>query len=233
MQCPSSCFDATILNLFRDRICGVAVHACTAEWLNIRLSISLWVGPVIQPHCLLPTTLSVLTNIDLQNHSYRQSPQAGFELQPVPHATVGSNVAGYHPIDQQPELSENGVTDLKRSKFSIASLEYWWVLEIVALFLSAVLLAATGVLLQHYDNEPQPVWEMMSLNTLVAWMGTLSRALVLLPVSRSLGQLKWTWFAARSRNLDDVRYFDDASRGVIGSVQLLISRRGWYGNQNS
>jgi hypothetical protein len=106
------------------------------------------------------------------------------------------------------------------------------VLEVVALLLSAVLLAATAVLLRHHDDKPQPRWEMMSLNTLVAWMGTLSRALVLLPVSRSIGQLKWTWFATRSRNLADVRCFDDASRGVIGSVHLLFSRRGWYENQN-
>jgi hypothetical protein len=73
----------------------------------------------------------------------------------------------------------------------------------------------------------------MSLNTLVAWMGTLSRALVLLPISRSIGQLKWTWFTTRSRNLADVRYFDDASRGVIGSIQLLFSSRGWCGHRET
>jgi hypothetical protein len=171
--------------------------------------------------------------MDLRNQAYRQSPQAGFELQPVPHATSGNNAAGYHPIDQQPELMRNESPFVKQSKFSLASLEDWWVLEIAALLLSALLLAATGVLLQNYDDEPQPDWEMMSLNTLVAWMGTLSRALVLLPVSRSLGQLKWTWFATRSRNLADVQSFDDASRGIIGSTQLLFSRRGWYENQSS
>jgi hypothetical protein len=97
-----------------------------------------------------------------------------------------------------PRCSSQPVS-VKQSKFSLASLEDWWVLEVIALFLSAVLLAAT-----------------------------LARALVLLPVSRSLGQLKWTWFATRSRNLADVQSFDDASRGVIGSTQLLFSRRGWY-----
>jgi hypothetical protein len=171
--------------------------------------------------------------MDFWNHSYRRSPEAGFELQPVSHGTTGGNVAGYHPIDQQLELSENGVTPVKRLKFSIASLEDWWVLEVVALFLSAILLAATTVLLCHFDDEPQPDWELTSLNTLVSWMGTLSRALVLLPVSRSLGQLKWTWFATRPRNLADVRRFDDASRGVIGSMRLLFSRRGWCGNRES
>jgi hypothetical protein len=174
----------------------------------------------------------MLANMDFRKHSYRRSPESGFELQPISHGTTGGNVAGYHPIDQQPELPENEVTDVKRSKFSVASLEDWWVLEVVALLLSAVLLAATAVLLRHHDDKPQPRWEMMSLNTLVAWVGTLSRALVLLPVSRSIGQLKWTWFATRSRNLADVRCFDDASRGVIGSVHLLFSRRGWYENQN-
>jgi len=122
---------------------------------------------------------------------------------------------------------------VKQSKFSFASLEDWWVLEVVALFLSAVLLSATAVLLRHYDDKPQPGWEMTSLNTLVAWMGTLSRALVLLPVSRSLGQLKWTWFATRPRSLADVQSFDDASRGVIGSTQLLLSRRGWCENRKN
>jgi hypothetical protein len=169
--------------------------------------------------------------MDLRSQSYRQSPQAGFELHPVPHAATSSNVAGYYPIDQQPELTGKDFPPVKRPNFSIASLEEWWVLEVVALFLSAALLAATGILLQHYDDEPQPGWEMMSLNTLVSWMGTLSRALVLLPVSRSLGQLKWTWFATRPRNLADVQSFDDASRGIIGSTQLLLSRRGWCEHQ--
>jgi hypothetical protein len=194
------------------------------EYTTFYLTFS--VGPVIRIHYLLLTTFSALENMELRNQAYRQSPRTEFELQP-PHATTSSNVAGYHPIDQQPELLGDEFPSGKRPNSSATSLENWWVLEIAALLLSALLLAATGVLLQHYDDEPQPDWEMMSLNTLVAWMGTLSRALVLLPVSRSLGQLKWTWFATRPQNLADVQSFDDASRGVIGSMQLLLSRRGW------
>lgn len=108
----------------------------------------------------------------------------------------------------------------------MASLANYWVLELAGLVFSAALLEAITVLLMRYDGKPQPHWNMITLNAVVSGFGTLARILILVPVTRSLGQLKWTWLATRRRELADLQLFDAASRGVTGSVTLLLSKLG-------
>ncbi|KAL3480649.1 hypothetical protein BJX99DRAFT_254322 [Aspergillus californicus] len=40
-----------------------------------------------------------------------------------------------------------------------------------------------------------------------------------------LSQLKWVWFAQQKRPLSDLRAFDNASRGIYGSAELLLVLR--------
>jgi hypothetical protein len=42
-----------------------------------------------------------------------------------------------------------------------------------------------------------------------------------------LGQLKWLWFRQR-RLLQELDVFDQASRGLMGSFQLLYTLPTWY-----
>jgi hypothetical protein len=44
-------------------------------------------------------------------------------------------------------------------------------------------------------------------------------------VQECLSQLKWLWYSGASRPLGDVEAYDRASRGLIGSVQLLWKLR--------
>lgn len=57
-------------------------------------------------------------------------------------------------------------------------------------------------------------------------MSTL-RITMLYPVSAAMGQLKWHYFRRPgSRPVTDLKAFDDASRGLFGSLKLLTSKNG-------
>jgi len=96
-----------------------------------------------------------------------------------------------------------------------------WTLEVFAARLSAAALAAIIVILYHFDNKRQPTWQHMSLNALISWLGTLAKLCITLLASRGIGQLKWVWFSERRRPLSDLGTFDAASRGPLGSLELL------------
>jgi hypothetical protein len=130
-------------------------------------------------------------------------------------------------VTQQQEHLQNDAPAVQSSYLSATPLDKWWLLEVSALLFSAGLLVAIATILGHYDKQPQPDWPSISLNTVVSWLGTISRLLVLVPVTRSLGQLKWTSFAVKRRNLADIQLLDAASRGFAGSARLLCSKLGW------
>ncbi|KAF7190708.1 hypothetical protein HII31_07867 [Pseudocercospora fuligena] len=122
----------------------------------------------------------------------------------------------------------NGAVSSKVTAFTsgLATLEDWWFLEVLGISLSAGALIAIAIILSHFDNAPQPRWATVSLNTLVSWLSTLAKAMVLIPVSRGLAQLKWTWMAEKERALSDLQTFDNASRGLMGSLVLLFEQPG-------
>ena len=100
------------------------------------------------------------------------------------------------------------------------------ILDVIALVLSAGLLLAIVGLLQRYDGKRQPAWDHLSLNTVVAWLSTLSKGCILLLLGRSIGQLKFAWFAGSRQRISDLRTFDMASRGILGSLILLFKQKG-------
>jgi hypothetical protein len=59
---------------------------------------------------------------------------------------------------------------------------------------------------------------------ILAFMSTVMRATMLLPVATAIGQLKWSWFRS-PRRLVDMERFDDAARGFFGSAKLLFFLR--------
>lgn len=92
--------------------------------------------------------------------------------------------------------------------------------------LSAGILIALVVVLAARHNKPQPDWRYVSINSLIAWMTTVSRACILFSVSEALGQLKWVWLMQSERPVHDLRTFDEASRGPFGALGLIWALRG-------
>ncbi|KAI6772966.1 hypothetical protein HG530_003924 [Fusarium avenaceum] len=99
----------------------------------------------------------------------------------------------------------------------------WWP-EITWCVFAIGLLAALIGLLKAFDGQPAPEW--VSLNTVVAAISTICRAAMVVPVSEGLSQLKWNAFVRSQRPLNDLKTFDQASRGPFGSLLLLSKARG-------
>ncbi|KAH6893275.1 hypothetical protein B0T10DRAFT_269430 [Thelonectria olida] len=102
-----------------------------------------------------------------------------------------------------------------------------WSLELALLLVAAGLLVAIIVILLTYSDNEVPNWNGddntggITLNALVALIATIFRAILAFIALQVLAQLKWDWVAARFRPVRDMQRFDDASRGVWGSLQLL------------
>lgn len=99
-----------------------------------------------------------------------------------------------------------------------------WLAEILALAFSAACLTAIVVVLKVYERKAIPKIPFgLTLNAIISILATGSKSSLLLAVAGAISQLKWSWFATRRRNLDDMQEFDDASRGPWGSVTLLFT----------
>ncbi|KAH8205659.1 hypothetical protein TruAng_000153 [Truncatella angustata] len=85
-------------------------------------------------------------------------------------------------------------------------------------------------MLQSFDGQEPPRWvDGITLNTFIAFLASLAKLALMIPVIESLGQLKWIWFASKPRALDDFQLFDQASRGGLGCIKLLIKLKGMLG----
>ncbi|KAH4007081.1 hypothetical protein HBI56_027750 [Parastagonospora nodorum] len=98
----------------------------------------------------------------------------------------------------------------------------WWWWELVSWFVSFSCFMAIVGILWLYDGKKQPshVVKGITLNAFIAVFSAIARAAMILPVSESIGQLKWIWFK-EERKLADFLAFDNASRGPWGSLILL------------
>lgn len=119
--------------------------------------------------------------------------------------------------------------------FRTKSRSHWWPWEWLCELLAIASLAAMIVTLWYYQNKPQADWRnaYFTLNGLVAFLATLIKTGVVIPVSAAIGQRKWLRFLPggknknRARRLGDFETFDEASRGSLGSAKLIVSLNAW------
>jgi hypothetical protein len=99
-----------------------------------------------------------------------------------------------------------------------------WLYEILSLVLAVVVLVALIAILAHFQDKQNPLWSGgITLNTVVSLASTLFRILLISPVAKCTSQLVWLWFSKGQRPLGHTVMFDQASRGVPGSLQILFS----------
>ncbi len=102
-----------------------------------------------------------------------------------------------------------------------------WTVEIISFIIALLALGAIIGVLAHYNERSMPSWPTgMTLNTLIALLTAISNAALASPLQQGLSQLKWINFKRESRPLTDMEAFDDASRGIWGSIKLLVMGRG-------
>ncbi|KAK8050591.1 Carboxylic ester hydrolase [Apiospora phragmitis] len=102
-----------------------------------------------------------------------------------------------------------------------------WTVEIVTMFVSLAALAAIIGLIAHYDKRSLYEWPYrITLNTCIAVLATMSVTTLGISLQNGLSQMKWIRFKESKMPLADMETFDEASRGVLGAIKLLASRRG-------
>ena len=129
-----------------------------------------------------------------------------------------------NPAD--PYQEKDVVPEPSRYNDCVERLDKWWALEFASLLLSVGSIGAIVGLLSHYDGRPLYDWQhSITLNAVISFLAGISKSSLALVLNQALGQLKWSWFATRSRRgrkLVDLQTFDSASRGPYGSTLLLF-----------
>ncbi|TDZ23039.1 hypothetical protein Cob_v004038 [Colletotrichum orbiculare MAFF 240422] len=80
----------------------------------------------------------------------------------------------------------------------------WWQ-ELVCCCLGIASFAVLAVVLQSSDGQPPPDW----------------------PLGLTINTAKWAWFKKQPRPLRDFDAFEQASRGIWGSLTLVVRTKGW------
>ncbi|KAL6703501.1 hypothetical protein ACN47E_009599 [Coniothyrium glycines] len=124
-------------------------------------------------------------------------------------------------------------TGFQRFKFKSRTVSHrLWLFEAGASLFSLIIFAVILGILKWYDNEfygdasttagsPK---NRPRLFPVLAILGAIMRAAMLLPVATAIGQLKWGWFR-QGRRLLDMERFDEAARGILGSAKLIWTLR--------
>ena len=127
-------------------------------------------------------------------------------------------------------LNSDDITDEKPIKESVnpslSIVEDWWLFESLSGLFSVFCLTAIVVVLSLYKDRPLHDWQYpISVNTFVSVFATLAKSSILTPVAACISQLQWDYVAQRPHSLRDLQIFDDASRGPIGAIALILRLR--------
>jgi hypothetical protein len=101
-----------------------------------------------------------------------------------------------------------------------------WGLECLSMIGAVLCQAGIVGVLASMDGRPLDSWTIVvSLNAVVAILTTASKSLLLLPVTECISQFKWSYFDSRPRQMFDLDIFDNASRGPLGALMLLLRKQ--------
>ncbi|KAL1966044.1 hypothetical protein VTN77DRAFT_4984 [Rasamsonia byssochlamydoides] len=97
-----------------------------------------------------------------------------------------------------------------------------WFLEILSFLVAVVCFVSIVVILAVHQNKKAPHWPAgITLNVAISWISNLLETWLMIPVAACISQLCWVWFNGKARPLQDICYYDAASRGPMGSLLLL------------
>ncbi|KAJ5109654.1 hypothetical protein N7532_002299 [Penicillium argentinense] len=175
-----------------------------------------------QTESLLSSTSSTRHNFQSEDQSANTSSRSSLtpQVEPHPDPTGLPFVESDASRIDEPKLRES---------LSIWKLLYKvFIWEMLAMILSTILLIAIVAVLANYSPQPQPVWKLVSLNSVISWLSTIAKACVLFSVSEGLEQLKWVWYTQKSRPISELQTFDSTSREICGSAELIWNLRARY-----
>ncbi|KAJ8113770.1 hypothetical protein OPT61_g4167 [Boeremia exigua] len=131
-----------------------------------------------------------------------------------------SSSTAYEPIHVRSDFTERKPS---KQASSVRTSAGSWILEIFAVVISAGAIASIVALLYRENGKPLSAWKLaITLNTIVAALGTLARTTLAFALSACVGQQKWNWLRRKPDSLIAWERFDEASRGPWGGTRLLI-----------
>ncbi|EFQ31912.1 hypothetical protein CGRA01v4_13083 [Colletotrichum graminicola] len=144
------------------------------------------------------------------------------------------------PVDESSPTSSTRGQELNENKslFERATSlfeEWYYVWEVFGILISGLAIIAICMVVFRFDGNQVPKWEAkvpyrketfrLTINSLLSMLSVLGSTCAMIPVTKSLGQLKYLWFMEQDRKLADLEVFDSASRGKFGSAMLIWKLR--------
>ena len=103
-----------------------------------------------------------------------------------------------------------------------------WKLEVLSWIGSLCFFIAIIVVLRVWNGRALPDLQFgIRPNAVIGLLATFGQALLIMPVSSALGQMKWLQ-ALHERPIANFETFDKASRGPLGSAFLIAGRKSGY-----
>lgn len=110
----------------------------------------------------------------------------------------------------------------ERSQLTFKGLITDWARECVAVIFSVLCMAAIAIIALNIDGIQLSQWHLdLQPSTVLSILTTACQSSLMFSVAEIIGFSKWFYFMRRSRYLKEFDVFDSASRGPLGSLNLL------------
>jgi len=182
----------------------------------------------------MPARSSKLDHVPISAHpslSSARPPALYYRGTPRHDIFTGSSGALLPLRTPSPSLLDSEIQEHPPSRWLRFSgaLRRFWILELLWCFVGLGSAVAIVTVLDQHDGQKAPEWPLgVSLNTFLAFLVSLAKAALLMPVTEGLGQLRWIWFIKKARRAEDFELFDGVTRGTFGSFRLLVSLKGGW-----
>ncbi|KAJ4984100.1 hypothetical protein SVAN01_10388 [Stagonosporopsis vannaccii] len=143
---------------------------------------------------------------------------------------VAKSTSGYPTPSKSSTAYEPGYLESNSEKYNLTheqttfrSSASSWALEIIAILISSGSIVALVAVLYRENGRPLSGWTLaITLNTVIAALGTLARTTLAFAISACIGQQKWAWLRRTPDSLVAWERFDEASRGPWGGARLFV-----------
>ncbi|KAF7931351.1 hypothetical protein BELL_0139g00090 [Botrytis elliptica] len=124
-----------------------------------------------------------------------------------------------------PTLPTEGQSQSRAWPISVLTIVRTMIFEILGLILAGASLSGLVVLLLKRQGTEPPFWSLgllgnLTLNTIVSIVSTVFGTTLMVAVSQNISQLCWLRYQ-KTRSLQEICYYDSASRGATGCISLL------------
>lgn len=139
------------------------------------------------------------------------------------HSHRGLGNGDWSQMDQAPSSPAiQPESTLERSQLSFKNVTSDWLWEWVAVIFSVLCMTAIAIIALNIDGIRLSQWHLdLQPSTVISILTTACQSSLVFSLAEIIGFSKWFYFKTRSRCLIELDVFDAASRGPLGSLNLL------------